>query len=180
MHDTARRLFIGEEVTRFTAEIDKATSAVVLNFSAPGESSHPRGAGPGSHVLTHEPLASGADKITLDDKTVSYTESNGAAEVSVSSPTPLLATFSNSSRIALVSAPMATPPPVAITPAPPLPPVPPPAPVKEPAPAAAPVPRGRTVIVLDAAHGGDERGAALTEKLAEKDVTLRFCPQAAH
>jgi N-acetylmuramoyl-L-alanine amidase len=28
--------------------------------------------------------------------------------------------------------------------------------------------------VVDPAHGGDERGAALTDKLAEKDVTLGF------
>src|SRR6266849_1142316 len=28
------------------------------------------------------------------------------------------------------------------------------------------------LVVLDASHGGDERGAALTDKLAEKDVTL--------
>jgi N-acetylmuramoyl-L-alanine amidase len=28
------------------------------------------------------------------------------------------------------------------------------------------------LIVLDAAHGGDERGAALTGQLAEKDITL--------
>ena len=30
------------------------------------------------------------------------------------------------------------------------------------------------LAVIDAAHGGDERGAALSDKLAEKDVTLGF------
>ena len=29
-------------------------------------------------------------------------------------------------------------------------------------------------MVVDASHGGDERGAALTDQLAEKDVTLAF------
>ena len=29
-------------------------------------------------------------------------------------------------------------------------------------------------VVMDASHGGDERGAALTDQLAEKDVTLAF------
>jgi N-acetylmuramoyl-L-alanine amidase len=32
----------------------------------------------------------------------------------------------------------------------------------------------RILAVVDPAHGGDERGAALTDKLAEKDVTLGF------
>ncbi|MGA9815291.1 MAG: N-acetylmuramoyl-L-alanine amidase, partial [Terriglobales bacterium] len=30
------------------------------------------------------------------------------------------------------------------------------------------------VVVVDASHGGDERGAALSDQLAEKDVTLAF------
>ena len=29
-------------------------------------------------------------------------------------------------------------------------------------------------VVVDASHGGDERGAALSDQLAEKDVTLAF------
>jgi N-acetylmuramoyl-L-alanine amidase len=32
----------------------------------------------------------------------------------------------------------------------------------------------RYFAVIDPSHGGDERGAALTDKLAEKDVTLAF------
>jgi N-acetylmuramoyl-L-alanine amidase len=41
----------------------------------------------------------------------------------------------------------------------------------QPAPAPPPKP-ARIAIVLDPAHGGDERGAALTDKLKEKDVVL--------
>src|SRR5208337_2855996 len=32
----------------------------------------------------------------------------------------------------------------------------------------------RVLAVVDPAHGGDERGAALTDQLAEKEVTLGF------
>jgi len=42
----------------------------------------------------------------------------------------------------------------------------------QPEPAPPPKPAPRIAIVLDAAHGGDERGAALTDKLKEKDVVL--------
>jgi len=40
--------------------------------------------------------------------------------------------------------------------------------------AVSPPPVIRPMAVVDPAHGGDERGAALTDKLAEKDVTLGF------
>jgi N-acetylmuramoyl-L-alanine amidase len=177
-HDTARRVFIGDEVTRFSAELNKSSSAVVLNFSAPVNPVVSAEAGKIRMTFTREPLVSGADKQTLEDKTVSYSESNGAAELSVTSGTPLLASFSNGNKtITLAPAPVASP-----TPAP--------APVasapaaETPAPAAATTPkeapsttsvsRGRSLIVIDAAHGGDERGAALSDKLAEKDVTLSF------
>ena len=39
-------------------------------------------------------------------------------------------------------------------------------------PTESPKPAPRLAIVLDPAHGGDERGAALTDKLKEKDVVL--------
>ena len=48
-----------------------------------------------------------------------------------------------------------------------------PAPAETPQPAPRPAPPpARLAIVLDPAHGGDERGAALTDKLNEKDVVL--------
>src|SRR6266704_3786554 len=69
-------------------------------------------------------------------------------------------------------------------PSPPTAPAPPPtpgSPKASPAPApvvAAPAPSAavhappRFLVVIDAAHGGSERGAAFTPKLVEKDVTL--------
>jgi N-acetylmuramoyl-L-alanine amidase len=36
------------------------------------------------------------------------------------------------------------------------------------------IPHSRSLVVIDAAHGGEERGAALTGTLAEKDVALQL------
>jgi N-acetylmuramoyl-L-alanine amidase len=85
---------------------------------------------------------------------------------------PLLASFSNNRRTIVVSAvPQAT---VANG----IPATPSVAGPRNPAPAANIAPDNnnahRVLAVVDPAHGGEERGAALTDKLAEKDVTLGF------
>jgi N-acetylmuramoyl-L-alanine amidase len=117
--------------------------------------------------------------LTFDDRVIpaaSYAEENGTAEITVSGTVPLFATFSNGNRTITISpaplavgqapapassrpasagaaAPSAVPPPVAAAPTPP------PSPVQ-------------VFAVVDASHGGAERGEALTDQLAEKDVTL--------
>jgi len=101
---------------------------------------------------------------------MSYAEANGHAEITVSSAGPLLASFSDQGKTITLSG---APPQINATtaqesgapsPAPSAQ-----APQAEPAP-----PRPQYLVILDPAHGGDERGAALTEKLAEKDLTLAF------
>src|ERR1700732_5470290 len=100
-----------------------------------------------------------------------FQENNGTAEIAVSGPVPLFATSSNDGRpITITPAPQAT----AHAPAPaaqPAVPVPAgnPAP---PAPTAGAPPAGvsnavQYLVVVDASHGGDERGAALSDQLAE-------------
>jgi N-acetylmuramoyl-L-alanine amidase len=137
-------------------------------------------------------------------KQATYTENNGDAEINVAANQPLLATFSNDRRTIVISAvpqPPATPS-VAGSPntgsannassnnAPPNS-----APenngTENPAQTAPStgIASGnnnadagansssnfhRVLAVVDPAHGGDERGAALTDALAEKDVTLGF------
>jgi N-acetylmuramoyl-L-alanine amidase len=63
------------------------------------------------------------------------------------------------------------PSPAPTTPATPATPPATPSPEAQPAPRPAPPP-SRVAIVLDPSHGGDERGAALSDKLNEKDVVL--------
>jgi N-acetylmuramoyl-L-alanine amidase len=87
-----------------------------------------------------------------------------------------MATFSDQNRtitIAPVPA-VAASPPSAAPPSPPSPTSPTaPAPAQV-APEAAQVTHPRATVVIDPGHGGDDRGAALSETLAEKDVTLAW------
>ena len=132
----------------------------------------------------------------------SYEETASGPQITVSAHEPLLASFANGGRVISIaaapspeSATTAVPAPVtsapaqsAATPAP----APPAAsaanagqaPIEnQPSAAVSPagaqsgplgvnVPRAHYMILLDAGHGGEERGAALSEHLAEKDVTL--------
>jgi N-acetylmuramoyl-L-alanine amidase len=174
LHESAGRLFIGSVATHFTASVapDDA-SRLILHFSAPVNPSV--AAEPGKLRLTfnHEPLTSPASPVlTFGSKTIpsaTYSESNGAAEIAVNTTSPLMASFSNDGRTitlapprsqlptASAPAPAATASPVAVPPASP--------------PAAAAPPR-RYFAVIDASHGGTDRGEALSPTLAEKDVTL--------
>jgi N-acetylmuramoyl-L-alanine amidase len=179
-HVNSRRLFISENGTTYTAELNKAVPGkLVLNFSRPVNPSISTEPGKLRMTFLRDPLlASGPETVTFADKSIAsatYQEGNGAAEIAVAGNVPLLASFSNDGRtITVTPAPGASKaaagpeqaqgsiPPPAATPATP-----------SPAPAAAP-PASRFIVVLDASHGGDERGAALSDKLAEKDVTLAF------
>jgi N-acetylmuramoyl-L-alanine amidase len=188
--ETARRLFIGSVATQFTAEISKSTPArLVLNFSSsvnPTISTEP---GKLHMVFTREPLVPpGAQTLTFGDKTIpgaTFQENNGTAEIAVTGTQPLMASFSNNGRtititgagtmpaqpvVAQTGAVPTTPSAQPQTSAPATTPGAPPAP-SLPA-AAVPVPAHHMLAVVDASHGGDERGAALTNQLPEKDVTL--------
>ena len=175
----ARRLFIGSVAVHFTAQVIKTASPqLVMNFTSsvnPMISTEP---GKLRMVFTHEPLvAPGSESLSFDSKAIpsaSFQESNGAAEVVVNGTVPLMATFSNDGRTITISTPQAamaqlqqSQPGSSTAPAPTTPAVPGPA-----APGAS-VPRSYFAVV-DAAHGGEERGAALSDQLAEKDITLAF------
>jgi len=189
-HDTARRMFIGSIATQFTSELSKTTPPkLVFNFSSPVNPTISTEPGKLHMVFSREPLlTSGTQTINFSDKTIpsaTYQENNGAAEIAVAGTLPLMASFSNNGRTITITAagaiptqqpvvqtaqaptapqatqPQASPAPVAGAAPPTAPPV-----------AATPVPVHRLLAVVDASHGGDERGAALTDQLPEKDVTL--------
>lgn len=173
-HETSRRLFVGNVAVHFTAQIAKTTPpALVMDFTSPVNPMIATEPGKLRMVFTHEPLVPpGSLTLTFDNKTIpsaSYQENNGAAEITVTGTAPLFASFSNDGRT------------ITVAPAPQLSAQMTPAPVTSPAPItpATPVspatpPARRYFAVVDASHGGDERGAALTSQLAEKDVTLAF------
>jgi N-acetylmuramoyl-L-alanine amidase len=178
--ESSRRLFIGNVAVHFTAQVRAANPPnLVMEFSSPVNPMIATEPGKLRMIFTHEPLVPpGSQTLTFDSKVIpsaSYTESNGSAEIAVNSNAPLFASFGNDGRIITI-APAPQKPQVAFS-APAQQPVSAP-PAPQPQTATSPPP---TVIapvsyfaVVDASHGGEERGAALSDQLAEKDVTLSF------
>jgi N-acetylmuramoyl-L-alanine amidase len=172
-HESSRRLFVGEVAVHFTAQIDK--TALVMNFTSAVNPSISTEPGRLKMTFTHEPLVPpGSQTLTFDSKTIPtamYSENNGAAEIEVSGSVPLFASFSNDGKTITVSPAGGQA--IGQTAAAPGAAVPPPSGT---APTAPPAPQGprRYFAVVDASHGGDERGAALNDQIAEKDVTLAF------
>jgi N-acetylmuramoyl-L-alanine amidase len=175
-HQSGRRLFIGQVGIEPSFQIESgAQSRLVLNFSAPVNPTISTEPGRVRMVFRRDPVLNpGSQSISFNDKVITqatYSEENGLAEIDVSATSPLLATFSNSGKTITLAAPPATanatpgtaPGPGTAAPGRAQPSAPPNAPAVH-----------RLVAFVDAAHGGDERGAALTDTLAEKDVTLGF------
>ncbi|MGB9071546.1 MAG: N-acetylmuramoyl-L-alanine amidase [Terriglobales bacterium] len=177
-HENARRLFIGDVATEVRAQLDATNPPrLVLNFSAPVNPTISTEPGKLRMVFTRDPLVPpGSQTLAFDNKTITqaaFSESNGSAELAIAGTAPLMASFSNNGRtITVAAAPQGA---VAGT----APTIPQPAMSNLQSGAAVPAPAAagngrRVVAVVDAAHGGEERGAALSDKLAEKDVTLGF------
>jgi len=175
-HESARRLFIGGVGTQVSFQLDtNEPPHLNLNFSAPVNPSISTEPGRLRMVFKRDPIVSpGSQSISFDNKVItqaSYSENNGDAELDIAANEPLMASFSNT-RKTIIVAPVqrATAPNGSAATSgngeqnPSL--MPPPA-------NAAPTPR-RTLVVVDPAHGGDERGAALTDAIPEKNVTLGF------
>src|SRR5512146_3067250 len=186
-HESARRLFIAGAAVHFTAElVHSPAEAVVLNFSAPVNPSIATEPGRLRMTFVREPLLHPTPTtISFDDKYVTslaYHEAEGVAELTLNSSVPLLARFSADRKtitvgpvvqiVAQARPAPAEPPSAAPSPTPPAA-----APSQPPASAApaAPAPGAAApppLVVVDASHGGAEPGAALSDTLAEKDVTL--------
>jgi N-acetylmuramoyl-L-alanine amidase len=179
LHEESDRLFIGSVATHFTASVARDNaSQLVFHFSSPVNPSIATEAGKLQMTFTHDPLTAPASStLTFGSKTIrsaTYSESNGAAEITVVTSAPLFASFSSDGRTITLS-PAKSQSVAAVVPAPVS------RPVQTtsgslaaiPAPAVSPAPR-RYFAVVDASHGGTDRGEALTPTLAEKDVTLAF------
>jgi N-acetylmuramoyl-L-alanine amidase len=177
LHEESARLFVGNVATHFTASVaSDDPSRLVFQFTAPVNPSVATESGKLRLTFSHEPVTAPASPtLTFASKVIpaaAYSESNGAAEITVTANVPLIAGFSNDGRtITLTPAKSQSAATVAQKPAP-----------------AAPqrgvqgaqsqsnqtsTPR-RYFAVVDASHGGADRGEALSPSLAEKDVTLAF------
>ncbi len=189
-HAASHRMLIGEVGIRFTATAKKTDPpVVVLNFSAPVNPTISTEAGTLRMTFRRQPVVSYSEHFSFENNLIpgaTYTEAGGTAELTMTGTAPLMASFSDGGRtitistapggeVAAATAPAATPAPAAGVENPM-------APATTTTPAATPAStppsgtiapaRPKYLVVIDASHGGDERGAALTEDLAEKDVNL--------
>jgi N-acetylmuramoyl-L-alanine amidase len=168
-------LFVGGVGTQVSFQLDASDPPrLVLNFSAPVNPTLSTEPGKLRMIFKREPILSpGSQSISFDSKVITqanYFESNGDAEIDIAAVEPLMASFSNNRRTITVvpfqsqaTAGDATSIPKEENPTSP----------RSPANSLPPPPH-RILAIVDAAHGGEERGAALTESLAEKNVTLGF------
>ncbi|MDP9269171.1 MAG: N-acetylmuramoyl-L-alanine amidase [Acidobacteriota bacterium] len=184
LHEGAHRLIVSGMAVRFTAELKKGEPpALVLNFSSPVNPSISTEPGRLKLVFTREAVVSTSESFKFDDPNITaanYSESGGAAELDVSGKVPLLASFSDGGKtITIAPAPAAAPVAAAQAPAGTAPPALPATETPLPTgPGAQPMTGGsvhpRYLVVIDPAHGGEDGGAKLSDKLQEKEVTLAF------
>jgi N-acetylmuramoyl-L-alanine amidase len=175
LHMPARRLFIGATPVRYSAQLQKgAAPKLVLSFSSPVNPFIATEPGAVRLVFSREPVVStGTDQLGLGGTVFSsanFAEENGAAQLTVHVTNPVIATFSDANRTITLSPVPAPAPQVAQEP------------TAVPSPATSPttvgppgtqaVRRPGFFILIDPAHGGSDRGAALSDSLAEKDAVL--------
>jgi N-acetylmuramoyl-L-alanine amidase len=194
LHAESGRLFIGSIATHFTASVpSEDPSHLVFRFTAPVNPSVATEPGKLRMTFSHEPVTAPASStLTFGSKTIpeaTYSETDGAAQVTVTSTVPLIASFSRDGRTITLApvksqtaaATTGTPVTEAAAPAPSAPgtanTVASPqntAATQPPAPKPSSSVARRYFAVVDASHGGNDRGEALSSTLAEKDVTVAF------
>jgi N-acetylmuramoyl-L-alanine amidase len=175
-HESARRLFLGGVGTRFNTEL--RDTGLTVSFSAPVNPMISTEPGKLKMSFSRDPVVSSPYSQKFDNplvSAISFSENNGRAELNVQGKVPLLARFgADGKTIEVVAAPTQ---PVASQPAPaiagPAPPAATPAVSRPPAVTLASLTaKPLFQVMVDAGHGGDDRGALLSETLQEKDVTL--------
>ena len=176
LHEESGRLFIGNIATHFTASVAPDDSShLIFQFTAPVNPSVATEPGKLHMTFSHEPITSPASPtLTFASKNIpsaEYSESNGAAQITVTTTVPLMAAFSNDGRTITLTPAKSQP--AAATALKASPPVPQNVPAT-PAPATPSSAPRRYFAVVDASHGGSDRGEALSLTLAEKDVCLAF------
>jgi len=171
-HQPARRMFVGNTFTHFTAEFkNEDQPSLVLTFSQPVtvNENHVEKRG----ILTHTDtttLVFAKDPVVSDLKTqqygdgaiqsLSFSEENGAALLTVSGNKPLQVIRSDDGKTITLQAPEASATPTPVQPS-------------------APSVEGQRrtpefFVMIDPSHGGADKGASFSGKLLEKDITLRL------
>jgi N-acetylmuramoyl-L-alanine amidase len=173
-HQPARRVFVGNTFTRFTVGFKNGDQpALILNFSQPVRASRSHQEKRG--VLTHADtttLTFTKDPVVSELKTqqygngaiqsLSFSEENGTALVTVTGNKPLQLVQSDDGRTITLQpqAPDVSAAPIPIQPG-------------------GPSAEGQKrtpefFVMIDPSHGGNDKGATFGGKLVEKDITLRL------
>src|SRR5277367_324005 len=153
LHAASRRLFIGSVATHFTAVVVQSNPPrLVMNFTSPVSPAITQEPRPLHLVFSREPIvAPGSLILTFGNAVIpsaSYGEENGAAEITVSGTVPLSASVSSDGRTITVMPTQSVTPSKAVE--------------ATPVVQSSPGPNSRRYFaVVDASHGGSERGAAL-------------------
>ncbi|MGA2989416.1 MAG: N-acetylmuramoyl-L-alanine amidase [Candidatus Korobacteraceae bacterium] len=197
------RLLIGVAGFSFSQQLRRNPSQLVLSFPAPVNPMISTEPGNIHLTFTREPVmpptAGGEHKFSDPIfKSSSAVSANGALQLTVNVTRPVMAAFSDSGRTITISPlPDTTPPapqaaeksapqPASATPATAPAPAPAATATPPPGPPAAPSPpppgppnaavagAEKPVVVIDAAHGGSDSGAALPVKGSEKELTLEM------
>ena len=103
LHQESGRLFIGNIATHFTASVPpEDPSHLVFRFTAPVNPSVATEPGKLRMTFSREPVTAPASPtLTFGSKTIpeaTYSEGNGAAQITVSTTIPLIASFSHDGR----------------------------------------------------------------------------------
>ncbi len=175
----SRRIFIGNVAVHFTAQLTASNPAsLVMNFSGPVNPTIATEAGKLRMTFTHEPVvAPGTQTLTFNNAVITsatYQDGNANATITVAGNAPLFANFSGDRKtITITAAPSARAQPQG-------------------SPAGVAKANGlnpgiqvnskqsQYFAVIDASHGGIDRGATLSGQLVEKDLTLLFARQLQH
>src|SRR5271166_6422049 len=110
LHQESGRLFIGNIATHFTASVSPDDpSHLVFHFTAPVNPSVAAEPGKLRMTFRHEPVTAPASPtLTFGSKAIpeaTYSESNGAAQITVSTTVPLLASFSSDGKTITLAPP---------------------------------------------------------------------------
>jgi N-acetylmuramoyl-L-alanine amidase len=181
------RLLIGDAGDYITTEYRPGEpSTVILHFHEPVNPVIDTSEEGITLAFSKEPVVMNTAKVEYEDKTLDrleFSESAGAAQITVHGSVPLMARFEDDNRRIVITA---APSPVAGTPPPPAttatampenvtPEANAPAAAQPPSagPADAARPGIRTAVVaIDPTHGGNDAGVKFSEKLLEKNVSL--------
>jgi N-acetylmuramoyl-L-alanine amidase len=172
LQEDSERLFIGGVATHFTASVAAGDAAqLIFHFSNAVNPTIATEPGKLRMTFTREPVTAPASPtLTFASKVIpsaTYSEANGAATITVNANAPLLANFSGDGRtITLAPARVQATAGNASGAAS----------LAAPAASGGAAPR-RYFAVIDASHGGADRGEALSPTLAEKDITLALARQ---